>query len=688
MSEQIVPRGSTPIPVESTTERQDESNTSTSSANVPITPISILSTPNTSLPHTPASPSANFGATTVVTRIESTSHPCLSQNARTFSERGYPKHRPKIYRCVSKEIDRSFVLKWEEDLSKRLNEEIGRLEGLFWTSMLCLARKPQEKEHTPTLIILCNSEKHAEEIQSRLGHLRWSRRLSYFRRAAKAGIRVSILPDSTAGLKGPRRFRETRSIQSPRYIGIGLEVEMSTVQRPLSSSSVRLKTHPSAHATFGGLIQIGDQLYGLTVAHPFADHVRDEFEVIQIDNPQKDSGSELDEVKPDDSDTETLEELSILNRCGVLEDMVCSYPPIVEDHRSSSPEISDYPSAKMTVHDIGTESAMGETYEYLGYITALGWQDRRYCVLKNRCTSFNLDGLTSGLSATDWALIELSDHFVWNVLFQDGNRLHAHQSSAIFFGSCLDYAEKNDKLTHKYRQQSSEQPGSTTGVHWPHITQNITAGMANFRGSTSGYHTGVLGALSAYTGFDGFTYNTLQLELSDSIRKGDSGSWVLCPVPSQGLCDERSDPVKLSNVEAVGVVMSGANVISSAYVLPLQEILQDINFSLQVSAIPPSCSDIIRIGSMMQRLKPHNQPSYDTIAQDCTDRPSSPNIQVIFGTNSNVIWPVIPDHMLPLRTKTSEEAGYAGPPGLPLSSRFSDQLPSSESQDLIYNAHR
>ena len=618
-SAQIAQSFITPTFIESATEQQNESIAPVVSVKVRPTPPSPSSTQVLQSPVTPALPPADLATTASATRAESISHPVSLHSSGTTSELGYPKQCPKIYCCVSAELDPAILLKWEEELSERLKDEIGGLEGVFWKPKLCLARKPREKVAIPTLIILCNSQQHAHEIDRQLGHPGRSKRISYYRRAAKAGIRVSILLDSTVGFKGPATIQGKWINILPNYHGMELEINIATHLQPLNSRSVRLLKNPSAHATFGGLIKIANQLYGLTVAHPFIHHIHNGFMNIKIVNPQRIVNSEPDKLELDGSDMDTLEESSILNTCGILEDLACSYPSNLEGHHSVIPPLPENLSSLFfdkTLEEV-VEPVL-DTHEYLGCIVALGWRDRRYCLLNPPGTPFNLTGSIGPLAATDWALIELSDQFVWNRLFPNRDYLQAHKSSALFFGSGLHRTEMKDIDTCKSQEQTHDQVESMFSVHWPQITQNPTAGMTSFMGSTSGYHTGFLVPLTTYIVVGGFAYNTLQLDLCDGVEQGDSGSWVVRPITTQAPCEDRSNSDPRIDLQAVGVVISGASVIPSAELLPLDQILHDIDSSLQVSATLPSCRDIAMIEKLM-RSKWHYASFHDQLFQDGLD---------------------------------------------------------------------
>ena len=576
-------------------EHQDENITSTPSVSAP-TISTFTSSIKSDLQTSPPTDHEAAASTTVT---GSTLHRTDPRDSSTVSELGYPKECPKIYCCTSQQLDPPILLRWEEELSERLKDEIDGLEGVFWTSRLCLARKPREKEFIPTIIILCNS--HDEEINAQLRSPRLSNRRSYYRRAAKAGIRVQILLDSTSGPTGPATFSTVKTKAELICSKTDLEITCTTQSQPLSGRVVRLLELPSAHASFGGLIKIGDRLYGLTVAHPFIIHILNGSVRATSERVQKEIETEDDPVEAcnsdsdSDSDSDTLDELAILSSCGILEDG--AYP---ERINPAAAEAIESLMATTALND-NTGSVL-DVHESLGTIKALGWRDNRYYLHGSHGTPFKLIEGFDTFPATDWALIELNDHFVKNRLFSDNYHLQLYPSSSLLLSGQNRAAWKDNDL-HKVPEQQSSQAEPLPTLHQSGMIQDRNAGKACFGGSKSGYHTGNLSPSLTYVGIDGSTYSALQLELTEGIERGDSGSWVFREVLTQGSSRAISAPFEMTSLEAVGIVIAGASIIPTAYLLPIHRILQDIGVFLQVSATLPSWSDVFAIKSEIMGSK-------------------------------------------------------------------------------------
>ena len=535
------------------------------------------------------------------------------QTQHSTSVVGYPRHRPQLYYSSTSDVDHAVKIQWEEELLGRLKGELMSV-GVTWVPDLCLAAPKPQKALVPTLVITCTSLNDSRKIERQLNPGRFVPR-TYYKRLLQAGIKLAIVLDPVAGAKGHMKPQDTYSNQNSSnndMLGIQLEIDNEVQSRPLNGRMIRLAGNTSISATFGGLVEINDCLYGLTVAHPFAPYVGSEFETAKSGQPARNfhpSSAKLSLVSDDTSESDFFDDASLWS------------DPLVPAETMSDPdfdfEVTDSIQTSPTerLHD----EFHGDFFRPLGFIVALGWRHDRYCLPTALFTlTSTLKDSYESVHSSDWALIQFSPTFLSEMPFLSNRPIQLQYLSMPPSQPDFHHRDLEKDLSRSYARngsrgmsQTQDRPNSTIEQAQPNDSLELTGNSVEFIGSSSGHHSGTLGSLTSCVGLDGFIYDTLTIKLASDLENGDSGSWSF-RLANVGL--ERTNTLKSVNsstLETTGMIIAGSRI--SAHMLPIDQILQDISLSFGVSAAIPSWNGAI---ALEVKMRTPVQPAHVRIGLD------------------------------------------------------------------------
>jgi hypothetical protein len=131
-----------------------------------------------------------------------------------------------------------------------------------------LGSTPDENSMKPTILIVCSDEKKIKEIDN---HLREFIKISFpdcIELKIIAGkVRLASGPGSRPSLKSHKKIQETHGVIALSENDLStVGTRMTVIMRDMSSQEVQA-AYMSSAATIGGIITVGDSIYGLTVAH-------------------------------------------------------------------------------------------------------------------------------------------------------------------------------------------------------------------------------------------------------------------------------------------------------------------------------------------------------------------------------------------------------------------------------------
>ena len=569
------------------------------SETAPITPISTQEAKGTIAPVL-CSPAVADPSIVLSVTESRPSKQTASQQSLTRSLVGYPEADPVVWISRTVQPDAMIKQQWENGLRKRLDNKLNILHST-WTSSLSMATSVSRGKLTPTLIIACTSSEDRRKIRHELNDGGF-RHMSLKKRFRKAGIDILIVLDCATGLTGLDTLQSAPPLAALTSSGLELEIDSRDSSQPLHGRQIRLVGQPSAYATFGGLIKIENKLYGLTVGHPFAPHIGKEFEVSTFHPPPNEfanKGSGLDSSSDSDSESETFEDST--------RSSIWSNVQVPQD-TASDPDL-DLGTASSDHDRIPLNPVTPVTYHQLGRITALGWQHSRYHLFTSNYTPTQprLEDLPS---ASDWALIELSESFAKNMLYlaERPIQLQDFSTSSLFQSDLLSHGRRDSHAENELYGEptSSQEPEQVQQKFTYNPEQSGTpitsADIVKFRGSKSGIHCGILNTIGTDVGFDGFSYDTLNIHISKKLENGDSGSWVFRLMQSEKFHVNALISIDSVFLEAVGMVIAGGGILPLAYLLPIDHVIRDINVSLGVSATVPSLEDVFVLGARMRAM--------------------------------------------------------------------------------------
>ena len=543
--------------------------------------------------------------------VETSTCPTALQSGPIPSAIGFPKDRPEVYYHPSLEICPLIQARWEEELRPLLTYELGSL-GVTWLPCLRIAAPRDRAVFGPMLIILCTTFDDSRKIARQLNPGRFIRH-TYYKRLLRCGIKMAIVLDHEAGSKGAGGHHEAYRTTLPRSEGLRLDIYGSDESHTLNGRRVQIADDASVSATFGGVIQINGQLYGLTVAHPFLPHIGAEYEVTELEPPLIKVPTSIPDCNAADDSESDLDSSDVGS--------VWSEPQVPQFNTSEHDKNLAADSATPINEPVGV---IGDPeYDQLGYIIALKWHYRRWHL--QRCFTFP-DGQPvqdDAHMASDWALIELSPQFLIKFIslingnivsrpWKSSSTSPAVQPGHVFQDNHLRTKSLDQAAYRRQPEAAWTSPTPDPGVYRDHLG---CASMVIFTGSNSGVQRGVLDGYFTDIGLSGFSYTTVTIQLSKILKNGDSGSWVF----RSGM-ENRVQGI-------VGMVIAGGGKFPIAYLLPIEYILWDIDDWMAAANTRSIWQDVSesrrRVGvddrvSLQERLDQSSPPTTRRISSDAT----------------------------------------------------------------------
>jgi hypothetical protein len=186
---------------------------------------------------------------------------------KPFAERG-----KNLFEATKLRPDKGILAQWKSSgrqvVDKRLRDLHLGQNTITNLRLSMLGSTPDEKSMKPTIFIVCSDEKKIKEIDN---CLREFIKISFpdcveFKIIA-GKVKLASGPGSSLPSKSSGKFQQGLQVvavsQNPRQtvVGTGMAIVMSHV---MSSGTSSLFSSP---ATIGGIVNVGEAIYGLTVAH-------------------------------------------------------------------------------------------------------------------------------------------------------------------------------------------------------------------------------------------------------------------------------------------------------------------------------------------------------------------------------------------------------------------------------------
>lgn len=169
----------------------------------------------------------------------------------------------KFHVCATLPMDELLVAAWAEQILPRLNAELlhNIQIGTWLPELLLVGKKPDKLK--PCVLITCGDNGTRKQVEKLYKRLKWLREVLKHREMMFLALTRKVV------LSGGSR------LQRPVYGATNSRcfIEISANTTTLCGQRVHIPMKESlspSYCTLGGVIRIGDRLYGLMAGHPFA----------------------------------------------------------------------------------------------------------------------------------------------------------------------------------------------------------------------------------------------------------------------------------------------------------------------------------------------------------------------------------------------------------------------------------
>ena len=223
-----------------------------------------------------ASELAGKGKSVITTKV---SGPSSQKEVRAFSERG-----KNLYEATRLRPDKSLLSQWKSSgrqlIDKRLRDlHLG--QNVITNLRLCmLGPTPDEKSMKPTILIVCSDEKRIKKVNNGLRE--------FIKVSFPDCVEFKIIPGNVKLASGSG-YSQTSTQRSELMFNLEVIVPSESystvvgkrmrITKPQASPSQFMG---SSTATIGGIVTVGNSVYGLTVAHSLFENAAESYTPGQI----------------------------------------------------------------------------------------------------------------------------------------------------------------------------------------------------------------------------------------------------------------------------------------------------------------------------------------------------------------------------------------------------------------------
>ena len=460
----------------------------------------------------------------VPTQTQQVAAPPVQAVAQTVGTKQAITHKHgTLYYDYQVEVPKAAYYQWKDQWKKPLKDKLRSL-SLMTFSNIYMAADREGDPLKPTIVIICNSESDVESINLSLKNrkrgyfgLRDPTGLKSLRKSCESeGVSIMVLLDEKMGSKGMMSPHSWGNEGQPGLIELEISVSHWGAN-VYSGNLLRVSQNHSLFASLGGLVVANGELYGLTVGHVFADLVGRPRKWPNRSNVNGRSAPQEGLIEDSDSDLD------------------------------EEPEGED---------EIFAKNAQRRDYKLKGFLHSIGWGRDRYL------PGGEADWYTQApqrLLNADWGLSSLTtgvdetSHLSFNVAAQ---------------GDLIDTIEPEHRLAASYGKDPLDVTVCTASGGYVSGSLGQNEGDFNLNGhlfeARQIFLKRSLGMLLQKSFLHGhiieyFASNSILIVL---VVQGDSGSWV---IKNNSLC---------------GIIIGGGGRFPWAFMLPIQQVQDDIRASL------------------------------------------------------------------------------------------------------------